>query len=68
VLWRGFVKFCVEALDKGSAAVLVQLPVEVLSKLMSEETAVLSHLQRFVRDTKNRGIPQPVKRLISGKK
>ncbi len=67
VLWKGFVKFCLGSIAQGSAAVLLQLPLEILTALLEEEPSVLSHLKKYVKEhPKSAGTA--IKRLLRGNK
>jgi hypothetical protein len=67
VLWKGFVKFCVASLAQGSAAVLLRLPIEILTTLLEEEPTVLPHLKKYVKEhPKSAGTS--IKRLLRGNK
>ncbi len=67
VLWKGFVKFCVASLAQGSAAVLLRLPIEILTTLLEEEPSVLPHLKKYVKEhPKSAGTS--IKRLLRGNK
>jgi hypothetical protein len=67
VLWKGFVKFCLGSIAQGSAAVLLQLPLETLTALLEEEPSALPHLKKYVKEhPKSAGTA--IKRLLRGNK
>jgi len=67
ILWRGVVKFCIGTIPKGSVAVLLRLPSDVIQTLIEEEgTQLVAPMRRYVKDHP-KSASTAVKRMLRGK-